>query len=219
MTYPSNLEKVVSKKYAFPAFLYGVAMILTIIELFVNFGLSKYYLQSSRAILLAVCIVLLVIFAFMRKNVNFFDVTATALLAIVIIADYFCIMSTDALYRVPGRLSTVVDVYPCGVIRYYQVFTSYDGATQTFSDHRFAFSFLGLFEGVMLVCIAVSTALERKNPTKAEAIDRVNRKIMIALLIIAAVVAVTFILINFLYAADVKFDKYSPLFVPEVTRP
>lgn len=213
MTYPDKLEKIVAKKYAFPAFLYSVAMILSIAELFVNFGLSKYCLPTFRLILFSVCVVLLVIFAFMRKNVNFYDVAATALLPIVIIADWFCILSSEALYSVPGRLSTVVDLYPGGIIRYYQVFTSADGISQTFSDHRFAFSFLALFEGFMLIYIAVCTILERKDPKKANEIDKINRKIFIVIIAIAAVAAITFVLVNFLYTAPLRHEKYSPLFV------
>ncbi len=213
MTYPEKLEKVVAKKYAFPALLYGAAMILSVIELFVNFGLSQYYLYTSRVVLLAVCVAFLLVFVLIRKNVNFYDVTATALLAIVIIADLFCLLSSCALYTVPRRLSTVIDVYPGGLIKYYQVFTSANGAVQSFSEHMYAFSFLGLFEGVFLIFIAVCTVKERKRPEKAEAIDKVNRRIMTALLIAATVAAVTFILVNFLYAAPRKFDEYSPLFV------
>ena len=213
MTYPDKLEKIVAKKYAFPAFLYGVAMILSIAELFVNFGLSIYCLPTFRLILFSVCIVLLIIFAFMRKNVNFYDVAATALLPIVIIADWFCLMSSEALYSVSGRLSTVVDLYPGGIIRFYQVFTSADGITQSFSGHRFAFSFLGLFEGFMLIYIAVCTVLERKTPAKAAEIDKINRKVFAVLITVAVVAAITFVLINFLYAAPLKHEKYSPLFV------
>lgn len=213
MTYPEKLENVVAKKYAFPALLYGIAMIVSIIELAINFGLSKYFMYTSRIVLLSVCIALLIIFAIMHKNVNFYDVISTAILAVVIVADLFCLLSSYALYSIPGRLTTVVDVYPGGIIRFYQILTSSDGTNQQFSEHMYAFSFLALFEGIFLICTAVCSVAEKRHPDKTAAIEKLNRRILVGILIVAVLAAITFILINSLYAAPQKFEKYSPMFV------
>ena len=156
MTYPEKLEKIVAKKYAFPALLFSAALIVAIIEIFaVSFGIYKSFISASRIVLMIICLCFLILFAIMHKNVNFYDVTATAILLFAVIADFYLFRTNDMLVSVPDKLLHEIDIFPGGLVRYRCVLISSDPSYAKFLDYQYSFTFLGLMEGLFLIYFAV----------------------------------------------------------------
>lgn len=197
MIYPDKLNKIVDKKYAYPCVLFSVATIFSILELFiVNFDSNPWFLFWNRIGFFAFCIVMLVIFAFARKYVNFYDVSATAVLAMLMIADALNIIVTTEITKGGHLYNPVVDIFPGGLLRY-RMFPTDINESQETTGLSYAFSFAGLLQGLVLLFIAGSTvAQRRKGENAAENLENVLKKIWkSAMIALAVVVAVFFILL------------------------
>lgn len=216
MTYPEKLEKIVAKKYAFPALLFSAALIVAIIEIFaVSFGIYKSFISASRIVLMIICLCFLILFAIMHKNVNFYDVTATAILLFAVIADFYMFRTNDMLVSVPDKLLHEIDIFPGGLVRYRCVLISSDPSYAKFLDYQYSFTFLGLMEGLFLIYFAVCSVIESRHPERSATIDKVNRRVFITVLVVAAIAAITLLLLNHLYFAPLRAEKYLPMVPPE----
>lgn len=216
MTYPEKLEKIVAKKYAFPALLFSAALIVAIIEIFaVSFGIYKSFISASRIVLMIICLCFLILFAIMHKNVNFYDVTATAILLFAVIADFYLFRTNDMLVSMPDKLLHEIDIFPGGLVRYRCVLISSDPSYAKFLDYQYSFTFLGLMEGLFLIYFAACSVIESRHPERSATIDKVNRRVFITVLVVAAIAAITLLLLNHLYFAPLRAEKYLPMVPPE----
>lgn len=198
MTYPKGLEKIVDKKYAYPAWLSALAIVFSLLELFiVNFDLSPSFLFWNRLGIAVFCIVMLIIFAFMRKNVNFYDVTATCILAMILIADALNIIVTTEITKGGQVYTPVVDIFPSGLLRYRMVPTEINQSGEA-SGLKYSFSFAGLLQGLFLLFIAGSTVAEKRvGEDKAERLDGTLKKIWKGTAIAAALLTAVFLILLF----------------------
>ena len=143
------------------------------------------------------CIVMLIIFAFMRKNVNFYDVTATCILAMILIADALNIIVTTEITKGGQAYTPVVDIFPSGLLRYRMVPTEINQSGEA-SGLKYSFSFAGLLQGLFLLFIAGSTVAEKRvGEDKAERLDGTLKKIWKGTAIAAALLTAVFLVLLF----------------------
>ena len=198
MTYPKGLEKIIDKKYAYSAWLFALATVFSLLELFiVNFDVNPGFLFWNRIGIFAFCIVMLILFALMRKNVNFYDVTATCILAMILIADALNIIATTEITKGGQMYSPTVDIFPSGLLRY-KMFPTEINQSGEVKDLRYAFSFSGLLEGLFLIFIAVSTVVERRSSQdKAERLEGTLKRLWQVSAVVAALLVVVFLILVF----------------------
>ena len=198
MTYPKGLEKIVDKKYAYPAWLFALAIVFSLLELFiVNFDLNPSFLFWNRLGIAVFCIVMLILFAFMRKNVNFYDVTATCILAMILVADALNIIVTTEIMKGGQAYTPVVDIFPSGLLRYRMVPTEINQSGEA-SGLKYSFSFAGLLQGLFLLFIEGSTVAEKRvGEDKAERLDGTLKKIWKGTAIAAALLTAVFLILLF----------------------
>lgn len=198
MTYPKGLEKIVDKKYAYSAWLFALAIVFSLLELFiVNFDLNPSFLFWNRLGIAVFCIVMLIIFALMRKNVNFYDVTATCILAMIMVTDALNIIVTTEITKGGQAYTPVVDIFPGGLLRY-RMFPTEINQSGEASGLKYSFSFAGLLQGLFLLFIAGSTVAEKRvGEDKAERLDGTLKKIWKGTAIAAALLTAVFLILLF----------------------
>lgn len=202
MTYSKNFEKIVAKDYAYPAVLFSVALLFSVIELFaVSIGGETFFMIYHRAALVALCAILLIVFAFARKNVNYFDVIATVILGLIAFADLMCILSTTPAFRYNDYYSPVVDVLPSGLMKIKMVVDvkpsvriTEEELVQLSAYKVSGFSFLGLCEGLFLAGIAATTVV-RNNSTDGCKVVAVQKKVWAAVAAVFALLAIVFVIV------------------------
>lgn len=198
MTYPKGLEKIIDKKYAYSAWLFALATVFSLLELFiVNFDVNPGFLFWNRIGISAFCIVMLIVFAFMRKDVNFYDVAATSILAMILIADTLNIIATTEITKGGQIYNPVVEIFPSGLLRY-RMFPTEINQSGEVKDLRYAFSFSGLLEGLFLIFIAGCTVAKRRSSQdNAERLERTLKRVWQVSAIVSAILVVVFLILVF----------------------
>lgn len=171
---------------------------ILLLELFiVNFDLNPSFLFWNRLGIAVFCIVMLIIFAFMRKNVNFYDVTATCILAMILIADALNIIVTTEITKGGQAYTPVVDIFPSGLLRCRMVPTEINQSGEA-SGLKYSFSFAGLLQGLFLLFITGSTVAEKRvGEDKAERLDGTLKKIWKGTAIATALLTAVFLILLF----------------------
>ncbi len=200
MTYPKGLEKIVDKKYAYPAWLFALAMVFSVLELFiVNFDRNEIFLFWNRIGIFVFCIVMLILFAFIRKNVNFYDVTATAILALIMLVDALNIVATTEITKGGVLYNPVVDIFPGGLLRH-RMFPTDINETGEIKALRYSFTFSGLFQGLFLLFIGGSTIAEnRVESDKSMRLEAILKNVWKGTAIAAAVLVAVFAILVFAF--------------------
>lgn len=205
MTYPKPLEKLIAKEYAYPALLFTAAIIVSVIEIFaVSFGTGPYFMLWSRLCFCIFGIIALIAFIFMRKYVNFYDVAATGIVAIIALADLANIVSTTMLFKEGelGNLYTATaELFPSGFFRYRVVTTElysqlHDGAVYI-SEFKYGFSFFGILSSLCLIATAIFTSVSRKYSDNIIRIRKIQKITWLSAEIAAAVILIIFVVLMF----------------------
>ena len=201
MTYPKPLEKLIAKEYAYPALLFTAAIIVSVIEIFaVSFGTGPYFMLWSRLCFCIFGIIALIAFIFMRKYVNFYDVAATGIVAMIALADLANLIATTMLFI--GNLYTATaELFPSGFFRYRIVSTElysqlHDGAVYI-SGFRFGFSFFGILSSLCLIGTAIFTQISKKCVDDTMRIRKIQKITWLSAEIAAAILLIIFVVLMF----------------------
>lgn len=205
MTYPKPLEKLIAKDYAYPALLFTAAIIVSVIEIFaVSFGSGPYFMLWSRLCFCLFGMIALIVFIFMRKYVNFYDVAATGIMAMIALADLANLIATTMLF-IGGELGNLytatAELFPSGFFRYRIVSTElytqlHDGAVYI-SEFRFGFSFFGILSSLCLIGTVIFTQISKKCVDNTLRIRKIQKITWLSAEIAVAILLIIFVVLMF----------------------